>query len=195
MQNPRGDITSLLADWQGGDAAALEALTPLIYEELRSMASSYMRRERAGHTLEPTAVVHEAYLRLSRQGGTAWENRSHFYGIASKLMRQVLVDHARKHLTGKRGTGAKPVALTEAIAFAPSGAADFIDMNSALDRLAQLDERKARAVELHYFGGLNMEETAALLKVSAVTIQRDLKFAEAWLLGELGGSPAGAAKA
>lgn len=159
------------------------------------MAASYMRRERVGHTLEPTAVVHEAYLRLSRQGGNAWENRSHFYGIASKLMRQVLVDHARKHLTGKRGEGARPVALTEAIAFAPSGAADFIDMNTALDRLARLDERKARAVELHYFGGLNMDETASLLKVSTVTIQRDLKFAEAWLLGELSGPSAETAKA
>lgn len=138
-----------------------------------------MRRERPGHTLEPTAVVHEAYLRLVRQGGTVWENRAHFYGIASRLMRQVLVDHARKHLSEKRGDGAKPVALSEAIASASSSAAEFIDLNSALDRLAKLDERKARAVELHYFGGLNMDETAGLLQVSTMTVQRDLRFAEA----------------
>jgi RNA polymerase sigma-70 factor (ECF subfamily) len=184
--NP-GEITHLLAEWRAGTPGALEALTPLIYDELKMMAAAYMRREPSSHTLQPTALVHEAYLRLAGNDGTAWDNRAHFYGIAARLMRQVLVDHARKHLTKKRGDGLRPVLLTEAVASASSNAAEFIAVNTALDELLKLDERKARAVELRYFGGLNIEETAAALQVSTMTIQRDLRFAEAWMLGQLGG--------
>ncbi len=187
MDADPGEITHLLAEWRAGSPGALEALTPLIYGELKTIAAACMRREPTNHTLQPTALVHEAYLRLAGNGGTGWDNRSHFYGIAARLIRQVLVDHARKHLTKKRGDGGRPVLLTEAVASVSSNAAEFIAVNTALDELLKLDERKARAVELRYFGGLSVEETAAALQVSAMTIQRDLRFAEAWMLGELGG--------
>jgi RNA polymerase sigma-70 factor (ECF subfamily) len=185
-----GEVTRLLNEWRTGNTGALDALTPLIYGELKNIASSYMRRESTTHTLQPTALVHEAYMRLAGEEGPAWDNRSHFYAIAARLMRQVLVDHARRHLTGKRGGGAKAVPLTDAIAFVTSNAADFIAVNTALDRLLAMDERKARAIELRYFGGLSLEETASTLKISAMTVQRDLRFAEAWMLSQLGSKAA-----
>jgi RNA polymerase sigma-70 factor (ECF subfamily) len=180
-----GEITRLLGEWRAGKPGALEALTPLVYDELKSIASAYMRREASEHTLQPTALVNEAYLRLAGDQGLSLNSRSHFYAIAARLMRQVLVDHARRHLSGKRGGGMKAVPLNEAVAFVSSDAASFIALNSALDRLQKLDERKARAVELRYFGGLSVDETASALNVSTLTIYRDLRFAEAWMLNEL----------
>ena len=187
MDEAPGEVTRLLLEWRAGNEAALEAVTPFIYSELKTMAASYMRRERDGHTLQPTALVHEAYLRLAGKGGPAWEDRTHFYSIAARLMRQILVDHARKHLTGKRGQGLRAVTLNEAVLLGPYNAEQFIGISTALDRLAKLDERKARAIELRFFGGLTVEEIAAILKISVMTVNRDLRFAESWLFSELGG--------
>ncbi len=185
-----GEITHLLREWRAGSAGALDALTPYIYEQLRSIAAAYLRRERPGHTLQPTALVHETYLKLAANDRPDWENRAHFYGIAARLMRQILVDHARKHLSAKRGQALRRIPLTETVAFANSHAAEFIALNVALDKLSEISDRKARVVELRYFGGLSVDECASLLGVSSMTAHRDLRFAEAWLFHELSGSPA-----
>ena len=184
-----GEITHLLREWRAGNAGALDALTPYIYEQLRVLAAAYLRRERPGHTLQPTALVHETYLKLASNERPDWENRAHFYGIAARLMRQILVDHARKHLSAKRGQALRRIPLSEAVAFANHNAAEFIALNMALDKLAAINQRKARMVELRYFGGLGVEECAALLGVSSMTAHRDLRFAEAWLFHELSGAP------
>lgn len=185
VSEPIGDITELLAQWRAGTPGALEALTPLIYGELKTMAAAYMRREPLNHTLQPTALVHEAYLRLVGSGEGNWEDRSHFYCIAARLMRQVLVDHARKHLTKKRGDGLRPIELTDAIAGASLNVEEFLALNTTLDQLFELDKRKGRAVELRYFGGFSIEEIGAVLQVSTMTIQRDLRFAEVWMRAEM----------
>jgi RNA polymerase sigma-70 factor (ECF subfamily) len=177
------EVTRLLREWAKGSETALDALTPLVYEELRLLAESYLRRERPGHTLQPTAVVHEAYLRLVEQTPPTWENRSHFYGIAARVMRQVLVDHARRKQAGKRA-GYK-VSLDEMVAMQQERSADLIALDDALKELEKIDSRKCRAVDLHYFGGLSMEEVAQALHVSAITVRRDLRAAEAWLLREM----------
>jgi RNA polymerase sigma factor (TIGR02999 family) len=179
------EVTRLLREWANGSQSALEALTPLVYAELRRLAESYLRRERPGHTLQPTAVVHEAYLRLVEQTPPKWENRSHFYGIAARLMRQILVDHARRRQAGKRA-GLK-VSLDEVVSLHRERGADLIALDAALSALELIDPRKCRVIELHYFGGLSMEEIAQALNISTVTVRRDMRAAEAWLYREIRG--------
>jgi RNA polymerase sigma factor (TIGR02999 family) len=179
------EVTQLLADWSRGDQAALEKLTPLVYEELRRLAHHYMERQRPGHTLQTTALVNEAYLRLADQSRPSFKNRSHFLAIAAKAMRQILVDHARAQRRQKRGGGAGKVALEEAALISPEQPTAILDLNDALERLATVDFRKAHIVELKYFGGLTQDEIAEVLKISAVTVRRDWVFARAWLYNEL----------
>ena len=173
------EVTRLLAEWGKGNPHALDELTPLVYQELRQLAASSLRRERPGHTLQPTAVVHEAYMRLVDQKNPTWQNRSHFFGVAARLMRQILVDHARKKQAGKRA-GMK-VSLQEVVSFQQERSRDLVALDSGLRELEKLDPRKCKAVELRYFGGLSMDEIAQALDVSPVTIRRDLRMAEAWL--------------
>jgi len=176
-------ITKLLRDWATGNQQALEELTPLVYAELRQLAAAYLRNERRDHTLQPTALVHEAYLRLVDQQHPSWQNRSHFFGVAARLMRQILVDHARRRQAGKRA--GRKVSLQETVSFASESSVDLVALHEALDALEKLDVRKSKAVELRYFGGLDMEEIARMLDVSAVTVRRDLRMAEAWLYHEM----------
>jgi RNA polymerase sigma-70 factor (ECF subfamily) len=177
------EVTLLLTEWAKGNRNALNDLTPLVYRELRQLAASYLRKERKGHTLQPTALVHEAYLRLVDQANPSWENRSHFYGVAARLMRQILVDHARRKQAGKRG-GPK-VSLDEAVSFQQERSRDLVALDSGLNVLEKIDPRKCKAVELRYFGGLSMDEIAQMLDVSTVTVRRDLRMAEAWLHQEM----------
>lgn len=179
------EITHLLRDWSGGDAAALERLLPLVYEELRKLARSQLRRERADHTLQPTALVHEAYLRLAGQRETAGANRSQFFSLAARMMRRVLVDHARARQAAKRGGPAARIALEGLDIEIPEVPVDLLDLDRALDRLALAFERPARIVELRFFAGLEVEEIAGLLAISERTVKRDWSFARAWLLREL----------
>ena len=173
------DVTRLLAEWAKGDQQALEELTPLVYRELRQLAASCLRRERQDHTLEPTAIVHEAYLRLVGQKHPSWQSRSHFFGVAARLMRQVLVDHARKKRAGKRA--GQRVTFAESVSFQPERSRDLVALDSGLNALEKLDPRKCKAIELRYFGGLSMDEIAQTLDVSPVTVRRELRMAEAWL--------------
>ena len=177
------DVTGLLGEWAKGNQHALEELMPLVYGELREIAAAYLRKERQGHTLQPTAVVHEAYIRLVRQRNPDWENRQHFFGVAAHLMRQILVEHARRRGAGKRA--GRRVSLEDAISFHRERSGDVIALDSCLSELERLDPRKCKAVELRYFGGLSMEEIADVLKVSPVTVRRDLRMAEAWLSHEM----------
>jgi RNA polymerase sigma factor (TIGR02999 family) len=170
----------LLHEWRAGDRAAADELMPLVYAELHRLASRYLRGERAGHTFRPTDLVSEAYLRLSGAAQPDWNDRVHFFAIAARTMRQILVDHARKRCTDKRGAGAKPVSFDEAIV-ANDRADELIALDDALTELARLDERKARAIELHYFGGMTHDEVAAALEVHVNTVARDLRLAEAWI--------------
>jgi RNA polymerase sigma factor (TIGR02999 family) len=181
------EVTLLLAEWAKGNQDALNELMPLVYRELRQLAASYLRKERQGHTLQPTALVHEAYLRLVDQTNPTWQSRSHFYGVAARLMRQILVDHARRKQAGKRG-GLK-VSLDEAVSFQPERSRDLVALDNGLNALEQIDPRKCQAVELRYFGGLSMEEIAQALGVSAVTVRRDLRMAEAWLHNQMQSGP------
>jgi RNA polymerase sigma factor (TIGR02999 family) len=178
-------VTLLLKAWNDGDPHAPEVLAPLIYAELRRLARRSMRREDSQHTLETGALVNEAYLRLADWKNARWENRAHFYAVAAQIMRRVLVDHARSHNYQKRGGGARPVSLDEAIVASPERAPDLIALDEALDRLAKNDPRKARVVELRFFGGLSVEETAAVLAVSPFTVIRDWNFVKAWLSREI----------
>jgi RNA polymerase sigma factor (TIGR02999 family) len=179
------EVTQLLANWSQGDHAAFERLTPLIYEELRRLARHYMEGQSPGHTLQTTALVNEAYLRLADQRRPNFAHRSHFFAVAAKAMRQILVDHARASLRLKRGAGADKVELDEAALISPEQPTAILDLDDALERLATLDSRAARGVELRYFGGLNQDEIAEVLKVSTVTVRRDWVFAKAWLYAEL----------
>lgn len=176
-------VTLLLAEWAKGNQNALDELTPLVYKELRQLAASYLRKERLGHTLQPTALVHEAYLRLVDQTNPAWQNRSHFYGVAARLMRQILVDHARRKLAGKRA-GLK-VPLEQAVSFQQERIHDLVALDVGLTALEKIDPRKCKAVELRYFGGLTMDEIAQSLEVSTMTVRRDLEMAEAWLHSQM----------
>jgi RNA polymerase sigma-70 factor (ECF subfamily) len=173
------EVTLLLADWAKGNQQALEQLTPLVYRELRTLAASYLRRERQGHTLQPTALVHEAYVRLVDQSNPDWQGRSHFFGVAARLMRQILVDHARRKQAGKRG-GVK-VPLDEAVSLEKEQSRELMSLDSGLNELEKIDPRKCKVVELRYFAGLSMEEIAQTLDVSTITVRRDLRMAEAWL--------------
>lgn len=179
------EVTLLLAKWAKGNQQALDELTPLVYKELRQLAASYLRKERQGHTLQPTALVHEAYLRLVDQTSPTWQNRSHFFGVAARLMRQILVDHARRRQAAKRAGSRVKVSLEEALSFPHERSRDLVALDSGLNALEKIDARKCKAVELRYFGGLSMEEIAQALEVSPVTVRRDLRMAEAWLHREM----------
>jgi RNA polymerase sigma factor (TIGR02999 family) len=182
--SPR-NVTKLLADWSHGDDAALRKLTPLVYEELRRLAHYHMGRQRPDHTLQTTALVNEAYLRLADQTSPNFTNRSHFFAVAAQAMRQILVNYAKASQSKKRGGGALKVELDEAALISPEQTTEILDLNEALERLATLDSRKAHVVELKYFGGLEHDEIAEVLKISTVTVRRDWIFAKAWLHSEL----------
>ena len=181
----RKEVTVLLRAWSEGDPAAPEKLAPLIYAELQKLARRSMRREYEQHTLETGALINEAYLRLADWKNARWENRAHFYGVASQIMRRVLVDYARARNNKKRGGGARPISLEDTIAASPVRGADLVALDEALERLSQLDARKGRVVELRFFGGLSVEETAAVLDVSPFTVIRDWNFAKVWLHREI----------
>lgn len=181
-------VTALLIDWKNGNKDAVDRLTPLIYSELRRLADSYLRREQSGHTLQPTALVHEAYLRLVAQQLPDWESRSHFFGVAARLMRQVLVDHARRRTSDKRGGGAAKVSLDEVFGAPLAKAREMIALDDALKTLAEVDPRKCSVIELRFFGGFSTEETAAALNISVATVGREQRMAEAWLFRELSGA-------
>jgi len=181
------DVTVLLQAWTEGDEDALAKLTPMIYEEMRRLARHYMARERSSPTLETGAILNEAFLRLVHWKNARWQNRSHFYGLAAQMMRRVLVDHARSRRYSKRGGGMRPVSLDEAIVVTPERSSDLVALDDALVRLASVDERKSQVVELRFFGGLSVEETAEVLNVSPFTVARDWTLAKAWLQRELSG--------
>ncbi len=181
------EITKLLKDWSGGDSTALDRLIPLVYEELHRLAHQHMRRERAGHMLQTSALINEAYLRLADQSEMAFENRAHFFGIAARLMRQILVDEARKRSSAKRGGGAIQVSLAEVTTVAQEQATNVVALDDALRNLERLDARQGEIVELRFFGGLSIDETAEVLKVSSGTVMRDWTFARAWLRNEMTG--------
>ena len=179
------EITGLLVDWSNGDQAALHKLLPLVEQELHRLAHNYMRRENPDHTLQTTALVNEAYLKLIDQKKTQWQNRAHFFAIAAQIMRRILLNYARDQHRVKRGGKAKQVSLSQASLVPLEKTAELIALDEALCRLADIDERKSQVVELKYFGGLSVEEIAEVLKVSPVTVMRDWKFARAWLLREM----------
>ena len=178
-------VTDLLRRWSQGDEAALTQLTALVYEDLRRLAHHYMEGQRPDHTLQTTALVNEAYLRLADQTNPRWQNRAHFFAVAARAMRQILVSYARSQQSQKRGGGALKVDLEEAALVSPEQSREIIDLHEALERLASLDSRKAQVVELKYFGGLNYDEMAEVLKISRVTVRRDWEFARVWLYTEL----------
>ena len=178
-------VTQLLADWSHGDNAALAELTPLVYEELRRLAHHQMTGQRTNHTLQTTALVNEAYLRLADQTNPNWQSRAHFFAVAARAMRQILVDYARSQPSQKRGGGGLKVELHEAAIVSPEQSKEIIDVHEALERLGTLDSRKARVVELKFFGGLNYDEIAEVLKIARRTARRDWIFAKAWLHNEL----------
>jgi RNA polymerase sigma-70 factor (ECF subfamily) len=182
--SPR-EVTQLLADWSDGDNAALAELTPLVYEELRRLAHHFMEGQRPDHTLQTTALVDEAYLRLADQTSPSWQNRAHFFAVAARAMRQILVNYAKSSRAQKRGGGALKVELEEGAIVSPEQSKAIVDLHEALERLGMLDSRKARVVELKYFGGLNHDEIAEVMKISTVTVRRDWVFAKAWLYTEL----------
>src|SRR5437588_9408165 len=178
-------VTQLLQQWSHGDDSALAELTPLVYEELRRLAHHYMEGERPDHTLQTTALVNEAYLRLADQTNPNWQSRAHFFAVAARAMRQILVSYARSNRAQKRGGGGARIELDEAAIMSPEQSNEIVDVHEALERLATLDERKAQVVELKFFGGLNYEEIAEVLKISTITVRRDWVFAKAWLHNEL----------
>jgi RNA polymerase sigma-70 factor (ECF subfamily) len=181
-------VSALLIAWGRGEPAALEQLTPRVYRELHKLARAYLRRGLPGNSLQPTALINGAYLRLLDQAQPVeWENRAHFFGIAARLMRIILVDHARSNHAAKRGGAPAAITLDERMAATPGSAADVLEVNEALDRLAAVDERKAKVIELRYFGGMNREEVAAALGLTLPTVKRDLRLGEAWLRRFLAG--------
>jgi RNA polymerase sigma factor (TIGR02999 family) len=185
--DPSTPVTKLLLRWREGDRQALEQLMPLVYAELRRMASRHLRGERGDHTLQSTALVHEAYLRLAGQDPPQWQNRAHFFAIAARLMRQILVDHARSRDAKKRGNGVCTLVLDETIALPQKVNMDVIDLDKALTELSELDEQQGRIVELRFFGGLTIEDTSEALGVSPATVKRDWLVARAWLLRAMTG--------
>jgi RNA polymerase sigma factor (TIGR02999 family) len=179
------EVTQILREWSGGDQRAPERLMPFVYDELRRLARAFLARERGGHTLQPTALVHEAYVRLVDQTRVDWQNRAHFYAIASRMMRRVLIDHARAHVTDKRGGAAVHLSLEDVQVSVEERAASLVALDEALARLALVDERKSRVVEMRFFGGMSDEEIAEVLGVTTRTVLRDWKKARLWLYREL----------
>jgi RNA polymerase sigma-70 factor, ECF subfamily len=179
-----GDVSTLLRAWSDGDQNALEQLTPFVYDELRRLARRYMKRERPGHSLQTTALVNEAWMRLVDYKRMQWQDRAHFFAVSAQLMRRILVEHARRHNL-KRGGGAQHVPLDEALVMCGDGATDLVALDDAMNALARFDPRKVQVVEMRFFGGLSVEETAEVLKVSPVTVMRDWSAAKAWLHREL----------
>ena len=186
MQRPE-NVTELLVDWGNGDKEALDRILPIVYDELRKQAARYLRRERAGHTLQTTALIHEAYIRLVDQRNVRWQNRAHFFGISAQLMRRILVDHARTKRRAKRGGSDIKVALDEGDLIATGPDVDVIAVDQALERLSKIDEQQSKIVELRFFSGLTVEETAEVLKISPATVKRDWSMAKAWLHREIRG--------
>ena len=186
-ENEPKDVTQLLIRLTDGNTQVLDDLLPLIYGELRQLANRYLRRERSDHTLQPTALVHEAYLKLVDQKNVKWQNRAHFFGVAANMMRRILVDHARKHTADKRGGVAEKLPLEEEILLVSSDekSMELLALDEALENLAKIDEQKSRIVELRYFGGLSVEETAEVLGVSPITVKRQWRMAKAWLYGQI----------
>jgi RNA polymerase sigma factor (TIGR02999 family) len=178
-------ITQLLVDWSEGNEFAKEQLFPLVYEELRQMARRYLRRQPAGHTFQTTELIHEAYLKLAHQDGKIWQNRAHFFGVAAQAMRHILVDYARSKQSQKRGGWQERVTLNDNAVVSTENSDEIVALDNALKQLATMDERKSRVVELKFFGGLNIEEIADVLKISVKTVKRDWSFARTWLLREL----------
>lgn len=185
MASPPGHVTQLLLAWGDGDREALEGLIPVVYGELRHIARRYLRHERPEHTLQPTALVHEAYLKLIDQQRARWQNRAHFFGVAAQLMRRILVDHARTHVAAKRGGGVPAVTLVDAAGASPAHGIDVIALDEALTRLTSLYPEQGRLVELRFFGGLTIEETAEAMGLSPATVKRQWAVARAWLLSNL----------
>ena len=183
---PQTEITQLLRQWQQGDSEALETLMPKVYSELKRLAGSYLRRERPDHTLQSAALVNEAYLRMVDQHQTYWQNKAHFFGIAAQMMRRILADYARSHNAAKRGAGVPVLELDEALAEAQTRSVDLMDLDEALQKLEKLDPQQGRIVELRFFGGLSIEDTANVLSISPATVKRDWAAARAWLFREIG---------
>lgn len=181
----RHEITGRLLAWNSGDADALEDVINAVYKELRRMADRYLRHEPSGHSLQPTALVHEAYLRLIDQTQVTWQNRAHFFGVAAQMMRRILVDHARTKHREKRGGNERTFSLEEVLDIGKGRTADLVSLDEAMDALAAIDERKSRVVEMRFFGGLSVDETAEVLNVSPQTVLRDWKLAKAWLYEQL----------
>lgn len=185
MNETPNEITEQLIAWSNGDEAALDALIPAVYQELRRMADYYLRGENTGHSLQPTALVHEAYMRLIDQTKVEWQNRAHFFGVAAQMMRRILVDHAKSKHRVKRGGTTPKVSLDETVSLSSERAAELVALDDALKVLNEMDERKSRIVELRYFGGLTVDETAQVLGVSDKTVMRDWSLAKAWLYAQL----------
>ncbi|MEM7479743.1 MAG: sigma-70 family RNA polymerase sigma factor [Acidobacteriota bacterium] len=189
-QSPNEEVTSLLVEWREGDPQALDRLMPLVYGELRRLAGRYMQRERADHSFDPTELVHEAYLKLAGKTHPRWRDRIHFYAVAAQLMRRILVDHARGHRTAKRGGGVPKISLQDAGEVSGDEGADLVALDEALENLAKIDVRKARIIELRFFGGMTIEESAEFLGVSTATVIADTRLARAWLLQAMKARPA-----
>jgi RNA polymerase sigma factor (TIGR02999 family) len=185
QRGPSNEVTELLVRWRSGDKAALDSLMPLVYSELRRIANHYLHSERPGHTLQSTALVHEAYVRLTEQGLPQWQNRAHFFAVAAQLMRQILVDYARSHRASKRGGNVQKLALDDAEEQPQALDVDIVALDDALKTLADMDSQQSRVVELKFFGGLSIEDTAEVLGISASTVKRDWITARAWLYREL----------
>jgi len=185
QRGPTNQVTELLVRWRGGDKAALDRLMPLVYTELRRIANRYLQGERSDHTLQSTALVHEAYVRMTEQNLPQWQNRAHFFAVAAQIMRQILVDYARSHRASKRGGDVFKLALDEAEEQAQVRDVDIVALDDALKDLAEMDEQQSRVVELKFFGGLSIEDTAEVLGISASTVKRDWITARAWLYREL----------
>ena len=188
MQTPQSNqVTQLLLDWSRGNGAALDELMPLVYQELRKLARAYLRSERPDHTLQPTALIHEAYLRMVGKDMPQWQSRAHFFGVAARLMRQILVEHARTRHAAKRGGDQQKISLDDAPqVFAQTDAAELLALDDALTKLAAFDERRSRILEMRSFGGMSVEETAQALGVSDTTVKREMRLAQAWIRRELG---------
>lgn len=185
MDRPSTEVTRLLKEWSSGQEQALERLVPQIHSELRKLAASYLRRERPDHTLQPTALVNEAFLKLIDQRAVQWQNRAHFFGIAAQAMRRILVDYARAHAAGKRGDGARKLPLDEEMLIGGVRDIELLALDEALTRLVAIDPQQSRVVELRFFGGLTLEETAEVMRISPATVGREWRMAKAWLFAEI----------